>query len=178
VLRALGIQGRNPSLGCCCYRGPSGQNNIARRSLPDVHSAIVAIVRMDRGAFERDSQPRIKRSTDSSPTFPCDFPRPICIFLPRTSVKMQPGCQYDERAAVSGKDLKTGVFNGIRRRSGARAEITSVQCVGWLSTLGQPVCASATTEGRTKVGGTCMRYSKFPLGTEGTHSRKLWELGI
>src|SRR6266851_4435921 len=55
VFRGLGIQRRDQLLGCWRRGDCSRQNNIPRRNLPAVHTAVVAIVRTDCGAFEGDS---------------------------------------------------------------------------------------------------------------------------
>src|SRR6266849_2332855 len=61
VPRGLGIQGRNQLLGCWRDGDCSGQNNLPRRNLPAVDTAIVAIVRADCGAFEGDSSKQATR---------------------------------------------------------------------------------------------------------------------
>src|SRR5712671_6018427 len=47
VPRGLGIQGRYQLLGCWWYGNGSGQNNLPRRNVPTVDTAVVAIVRTD-----------------------------------------------------------------------------------------------------------------------------------
>src|SRR6266850_5076357 len=54
VLRSPGIQGRGHLLGCWRYGDRSGKNNLPRRNLPAVDTAVVAIVRTDCGAFKGD----------------------------------------------------------------------------------------------------------------------------
>src|SRR5580700_3339807 len=55
VPRGPSIQSRNKLLGRWGHGDLSRQNNVPRRNLPAVHAAIVAVVRPDCGAFERDA---------------------------------------------------------------------------------------------------------------------------
>src|SRR2546429_6055853 len=52
VLRGLGIQSRDQLFGCGGHGDSSGQDNAPRGNLPAVHTAVVAIVRADRGRSE------------------------------------------------------------------------------------------------------------------------------
>src|SRR6266849_8886090 len=61
VFRSPGIQGRDQLLGSWGHSNCSGQNNLPRRNLPAVDTAVVAIVRADCGAFERDSSKQATR---------------------------------------------------------------------------------------------------------------------
>src|SRR6202171_2447208 len=55
VLRGFRIQSRDQWLGCWGYCDTFGQNNIPRGNLLAVHTAVVAIVRTDCRAFEREA---------------------------------------------------------------------------------------------------------------------------
>src|ERR1700730_3914222 len=55
VPRGFGIKGRDQLLGCRGYGNCSGQNNLPRRNVPAVDTAVVAIVRTDGRALEGDS---------------------------------------------------------------------------------------------------------------------------
>src|SRR5229473_5242297 len=61
VLRSLRIQGRDQLLGCWGHSNCSGQNNVPRRNLPAVDTAVVAIVRTDCGTHEGNSSKQAAR---------------------------------------------------------------------------------------------------------------------
>src|SRR6266849_6583898 len=61
VLRGPGIQGRGHLLGCWRHGDRSGENNLPRGNLPAVDTAVVAIIRANRGAFEGDSSKQATR---------------------------------------------------------------------------------------------------------------------
>src|SRR4030088_2729806 len=62
VLGGLGIQSRDHLLCRRRNSDSSGQNDVPGRNLPAVDTAVVAIVRTDCGALERDSREQAARS--------------------------------------------------------------------------------------------------------------------
>src|SRR5260370_40477036 len=61
VFRSLGIQSRDQSLGCWGYGDASGQDDVPRRNLFAVHTAVCAIFSTDCGTFRAYSPKQAPR---------------------------------------------------------------------------------------------------------------------
>src|ERR1700758_2756104 len=62
VLRSPDVQGGNHSLGCRRRRDFSRQNYVPCRNFLAVHTPVVAVLRSDRGSFQRNTGKQATRS--------------------------------------------------------------------------------------------------------------------